>query len=196
MDMNRFRELIASTMNETERFPESNGSGKLLALNDLVPLVYTELRRLAAAKMSREKPGQTLQATALVHEVWLRLGRGAFANQAHFFAAASEAMRRILIERARRKQREKRGGGVMHLDIDEVEIAMPQGNEEEALAVNEALDQLEAVQPRKAELVKLRYFVGLSLEEVADVMGTSLTAAKRDWAYARAWLHRKIAAGR
>jgi RNA polymerase sigma factor (TIGR02999 family) len=167
-------------MNKVECPPLPSEPGFPVAFNDLVPLVYTELRRLAAAKMAREKPWHSLQATSLVHEVWLRLGGEVFANKPHFFAVASEAMRRILIERARRKQREKRGGGAEHLDINEVEIAMPQGNEEEALAVNEAVDQLAALHPQKAELVKLRYFVGLSFEEVAEVMGVSLTTAKRD----------------
>lgn len=171
--------------------------GDSLAADELAPLVYTELRRLAAAKMARERPGHTLQATALVHEAWLRLGDGVFANRAHFFAAAAEAMRRILVERARRKSREKRGGGdVEHVDLDDVEIAAPVSNEEEILAVNDALDQLAALHPEKAELVKLRYFAGLTFEEVAEVMGISLTTAKRDWAYARGWLHRKIVAGR
>jgi len=116
-------------------------------------------------------------------------------NRSHFFAAAAEAMRRILVDRARRKQREKRGGGTaQHVDIDEVEIAAPAGNEDETLAVNEALDQLAALHPQKAEVVKLRYFVGLSFEEVAEVLGISVTTAKREWAYARGWLHRKITA--
>ncbi len=171
--------------------------GDYLASNELAELVYSELRRIASGKMARERGGQTLQPTSLVHEAWMRLGGGDFQNRAHFFSAASEAMRRILIERARRKCREKRGGGdVEHVDIDDVEIAAPAGNEEEALAVNEALDLLAAVHPEKAELVKLRYFVGLPFEEVAELMGISVTTAKRDWAYARAWLHRKILAER
>ena len=182
-------------MNDIDAFLEAMEQGASIATNDLVPLVYTELRRLASAKMAREQPGHTLQATSLVHEAWLRLEGGAFVNKGHFFAAASEAMRRILVERARRKQREKRGSGATHVEIGDVEIAMPEGDEEEALAVNEALDQLAALHPQKAEVVKLRYFVGLSFEEVADVMGISLNTAKREWAYARGWLHRKIVAG-
>src|SRR4051812_15098171 len=170
-------------------------AGAPKAAEQLLPLVYDELRRLAAYRMAQERPGLTLQPTSLVHEAWLRLGDGIFANRAHFFAAAAEAMRRILVERARRKMREKRGGGeAEHVDIDEVEIAGPAGNEEEALAVNDALDQLATLHPEKAELVKLRYFVGLSFEEVSEVMGISVTSAKRDWAYARAWLHRQIVA--
>jgi len=166
--------------------------GDLNAANELLPLIYAELRRLAAAKMAREQPGHTLQATALVHEAWLRLGDGVFANRAHFFGAASEAMRRILIERARRKYREKRGGGAEHVDVDKFEIAAPPGNEEESLAVDEALDRLAAHDARKAEVVKLRYFVGFSFEETAEVLGISVPTAKRDWAYARAWLHQEI----
>ncbi len=171
--------------------------GDAIAADELVPLVYTELRRLAAAKMAREKAGQTLQPTALVHEAWLRIGGADFQNRAHFFSAAAEAMRRILVERARRKSREKRGGAnVQHVDVDEVDIAAPAGNEEETLQVNEALDELALVHPQKAELVKLRYFAGLSFDDVAELLGTSVTTAKRDWAYARGWLHRKIVANR
>jgi RNA polymerase sigma factor (TIGR02999 family) len=170
--------------------------GDTVAADELARLVYVELRQLAAAKVARERSGHSLQATSLVHEAWMRLGDAAFANRAHFFGAAAEAMRRILVERARRKLREKRGGNAEHVDIDTVEIAAPVGNEEEALAVNEALDQLAAVHPQKAELVKLRYFIGLPFEEIAEIMGISLTTAKREWAYARGWLHRKIVAGR
>src|SRR6476660_1691239 len=117
-------------MSDVTRILHSIQQGDIRATDELLPLIYAELRDLAAAKMAREQPGHTLQATALVHEAWLRLGDGAFANRAHFFAAASEAMRRILVERARRKQREKRGGGAEHVDVDEVEIAAPLGNED------------------------------------------------------------------
>ena len=169
--------------------------GDSVASGELAELVYTELRCLAAAKMARERPGQTLQATSLVDEAWLRLRGGSLENRAHFFSAAAEAMRRLLVERARRKMREKRGGAdVEHVDIDEVEIAAPWRLELEALAVNDALDQLARAHPGKAELVKLRYFVGLSFEEAAELLGSSVTTAKRDWAYARGWLHRKITA--
>lgn len=170
--------------------------GDAIAASELVPLVYTELRRLAAAKMARERGTQTLQATALVHEAWLRLGYGQFQNRAHFFAAAAEAMRRILVERARCKMREKRGRRAEHLGIDAIDIPVPAGNEDECLAVDDALDQLAAVYPEQAELVKLRYFGGLSFEEVSEVMGMSVSTAKREWAYARGWLHRKISASR
>ncbi len=170
--------------------------GDARAADELLPLIYNELRRLAAAKMARQQPGHTLQATALVHEAWMRLvdseGRARFENRAHFFAAAAEAMRRILVDHARRKNREKRGGGAEHVDADDVEIAAPIENHDELLAVHEALDRLSAHDPRKAELVKLRYFVGLSFEEAADVLGISVPTANRDWAYARAWLHAEI----
>jgi RNA polymerase sigma factor (TIGR02999 family) len=182
-------------MSEATRILEAIQQGDPKAPGELLPLVYQELRKLAAQKMAREQPGHTLQATALVHEAWLRLGADAppgWQNRAHFFAAASEAMRRILVERARRKHREKRGGGAEHIDVAELEIAAPPGNEEESLAVDEALDRLAAHDARKAEVVKLRYFVGFSFEETAEVLGISVPTAKRDWAYARAWLHQEI----
>ena len=169
--------------------------GDAKAADELLPLVYAELRRLAAAKMAHEAPGHTLQPTALVHEAWLRLvGNEAskFENRAHFFGAAAEAMRRILVESARRKQREKRGGGAEHVDVAELDIAAPPGNEEESLAIHEVLDRLAAHDARKSEVVKLRYFVGFSFEETAEVLGISVPTAKRDWAYARAWLHQEI----
>lgn len=169
--------------------------GEAPASDELMAAVYAELRRIAAAKMAREKPGQTLQATALVHEAWLRLGEGVFENRAHFFAAAAEAMRRILVERARRKSSAKHGAGAEHCDIEEVEIAAPLGDDDEMLAVHDALDRLAAYDPRKAELVKLRYFVGLPFEEAAEVLGISVRTAARDWDFARAWLHREIGAG-
>jgi RNA polymerase sigma factor (TIGR02999 family) len=164
------------------------------AAGALLTQVYAELRQLARAKMAREQPGHTLQPTALVHEAWLRLGCGdaageqRFENRAHFFGAAAEAMRRILVERARRKHRDKRGNGAEHLDVDEIEIAAPTGNADELLRVHEVLDQLAAEDPQKAELVKLRFFVGLSLAEAGEVLGLAERTAKRHWAYARAWL--------
>ena len=175
---------------------DSNLGPSRISADELLPMVYTELRRLAAARMSRESPGHTLQPTALVHEAWLRLGEGArFENRAHFFGAAAEAMRRILVERARRKQREKRGGGAEHVDVDAVEIAAPTTNDDELLAIHEALDRLATHDARKAELVKLRYFAGLSFEETATVLGISVPTAHRDRAYARAWLHQEIRGG-
>ncbi len=170
-----------------------NGNGR--AGEELLPLVYAELRQLARAKMAREPAGHTLQATALVHEAWLRLGEQSFENRAHFFGAAAEAMRRILVERARRKLAVKNGAGAEHVDADEVEIAAPAGKDDEVVAVHEALDALARHDERKAELVKLRYFAGLTIEEAAEVLGVSAPTAKRDWTYARAWLFREISNG-
>jgi RNA polymerase sigma factor (TIGR02999 family) len=183
-------------MSDVTRLLEAIQHGDARAGENLLPLVYAELRQLARAKMARELPGHTLQATALVHEAWLRLGDARFESRAHFFGAAAEAMRRILVERARRKSRAKRGGGAEHLDVDDIEIAMPTPDEDDLLAVHEALDKLAALDPRKAELVKLRYFAGLSFDEVAEVLGISVPTANRDWAYARAWLHQQISGGR
>ncbi len=162
------------------------------AADALLAQVYAELRQLARAKMAREQPGHTLQPTALVHEAWLRLGEQRFENRAHFFGAAAEAMRRILVERARSKGRDKRGAGTEHVDVDDIEIAAPVGNADELLRVHEVLDLLAAEDPQKAELVKLRFFVGLSLAEAGAVLGLSERTAKRYWAYARAWLFAAI----
>ena len=163
------------------------------APEQILAFVYEELRKLAAAKMAREEPGQTLQPTALVHEVWLRLGgenQPAWKNRAHFFAAAAEAMRRILIENARRKLRVRHGGELTKVNASATgfDLAAPQLDDADLLRLNDALDQLATHDARKAELVKHRYFVGLTLEEAAGVMGISERTAKRDWAYARAWL--------
>ncbi len=166
-------------------------AGDPRASGELWPLVYEELRRLAAGKMARENAGLTLQPTALVHEAWLRLGgdeQPNWENRAHFFGAAAEAMRRILVDRARRRLRQRHGGGQERVDIDEVEIAAPTDDDEVLLAMHDALDRFAALEPEKAEFVKLRYFVGLSLEETASALGVSLTTAKRWWQYARAWL--------
>lgn len=172
-------------------------SGDPRAAEQLLPLVYDELRRLAAARMAQEAPGQTLQPTALVHEVWLRLGgdaQPAWANRAHFFAAAAEGMRRILIDNARRKRAARHGGELAKVSASETgfDVATPSEDDTEMLLVNEALDALAAHDSRKAELVKHRYFVGLTLEEAADVLGISHRTAKRDWAYARAWLFNEV----
>jgi RNA polymerase sigma factor (TIGR02999 family) len=161
-------------------------------------LVYDELRRLAAAKMAREKPGQTLQATALVHEAWPRLA-GAdpqrWDNRRHFFAAAAEAMRRILVEKARRRLRVRHGGGLERVDWDEVEI--PGGvREEQLVAVDDALARLEQEDPKKAEVVKLRYFVGMTDRETAEAMGLSEATVERHWSFAKAWLFGQIQAPR
>jgi RNA polymerase sigma factor (TIGR02999 family) len=167
------------------------------AAAQLLPLVYDELRRLAAAKMAREAPGQTLQPTALVHEVWLRLGGDGqphWGNRAHFFAAAAEGMRRILIDNARRKRAVRHGGELAKISADATgfDVASPTEDDEELLLVNEAIDGLTAHDPRKAELVKQKYFAGLTLDEAAEVLGISPRTAKRDWAYARAWLFNEV----
>lgn len=170
---------------------DSETSRELPPPESLLPLVYTELRRLAAHKMSREAPGQTLQPTALVHEAWLRLGADAqppWQNRAHFFAAAAEAMRRILVERARQRAALKRGGGAPSVSLDELEIPTAPADDERLLAVDEALDKLASHHPRQAELVKLRYFVGMTFEEAASALDISPRTAKAWWAYARAWL--------
>lgn len=179
-------------MNDVSRLLEAMQHGDARAGDELLPLVYAELRQLARAKMSREPSGHTLQATALVHEAWLKLGDQSFENRAHFFGAAAEAMRRILIDRARRKLSAKNGAKVEHVNVDEFEIAAPSEKDDELLAVHEALDALATHDARKAELVKLRYFVGLTMEEAAEALGISMPTAKRDWIYARAWLFRKI----
>jgi RNA polymerase sigma factor (TIGR02999 family) len=164
------------------------------AANELLPLVYEELRKLAAQKMAHEAPGQTLQATALVHEAWLRLGgdeQPEWQNRAHFFAAAAEAMRRILIDNARRKRALRHGGAAERVDLDSLDLAASV-DDEQLLALHEALDRLAAHDAVKAELVKLRFFAGLTIEQAAQVMGFSEPTAKRHWAYARAWLYREI----
>jgi RNA polymerase sigma factor (TIGR02999 family) len=178
-------------MSEVTRVLETIQRGESAAADELLSLVYAELRRIARVKMAGEQPGQTLQPTALVHEAWVRLvdadGQALFENRAHFFSAAAEAMRRILVETARRKHASRRGGGQTPLDLDEIEIAAPAADDE-LLAVHEALDQLAAHDAQKAELVKLRYFAGLSIEETAVALGISERTAKRHWTYARAWL--------
>jgi RNA polymerase sigma factor (TIGR02999 family) len=171
--------------------------GDPTAGEQLLPLVYDELRRLAAAKMAREAAGHTLQPTALVHEAWIRLDGGrqlTWANRAHFFAAAAECMRRILIDRARSKRAVRHGGGLGRVSADSTgfDLASPEEDDEELLLLNEALEALAAVDPRKAELVKQKYFVGLTLEDAADLLGISHSTAHRDWAYARSWLFHEM----
>jgi RNA polymerase sigma factor (TIGR02999 family) len=178
-------------MKEITRILQDMDKGDAKSAQELLPLLYEELRKLAASKMAREAPGQTLQPTALVHEAWLKLvggGSPRFNDRAHFFGAAAEAMRRILIDRARRKAAQRHGGGQQRVDIDDVEIAAP-ALDDELLAVNDALEKFAALDARKAELVKLRFFAGLTLEEAAGVLGVSEPTAKRWWAYARAWLY-------
>jgi RNA polymerase sigma factor (TIGR02999 family) len=184
-------------MNEVTRILSALQSGERQAAEELLPVVYDELRRLAQWQMSREAPGQTLQATALVHEAWLRLagnGGSNWESRRHFFGAAAEAMRRILIDIARRKQAVRHGGELHRTEFDGLQVAAG-APDEELLAVHEALDAFAAHDIRKAELVKLRYFVGLTLEEAAAVLNLSERTAKRDWAYARAWLYREMISG-
>jgi RNA polymerase sigma factor (TIGR02999 family) len=173
--------------------------GDPAAAEQLLPLVYAELRKLAAQKLAQEKPGQTLQATALVHEAYLRLVDVEQArhwnSRGHFFAAAAEAMRRILVERARRRRGLKHGAGCVRVNLDEV-LACTAEPADDLLALNDALDQLAQEDPRKARLVELRYFAGLSVQEAADVLGISRATADRYWAYARVWLYSAIAADR
>ena len=180
-------------MNDVTRVLHAIESGDGKAANELLPVVYEELRRLATHKMANEAPGNTLQPTALVHEAWLRLvgsNEQTWRNRAHFFGAAAEAMRRILIESARRKRALRHGGGQERLDIRELEIAATTTGEE-LLAVNEALEKFAAFDEPKAELVKLRYFAGLTIEEAAQLLGISRATAKRWWTYARAWLYQE-----
>ena len=168
--------------------------GATARAHELLPLVYEELRKLAAARMAQEAPGQTLQPTALVHEAWLRLVGDVnpkFDGRAHFFGAAAEAMRRILIEGARRKRALRHGGGQARVDIQNVEIAAA-SRDEELLAVDEALEQLAAEDTSLAELVKLRFFVGFTNKEAAEILGVSEPTVERRWAFARAWLYRAI----
>jgi RNA polymerase sigma factor (TIGR02999 family) len=184
-------------MSDFTRVLQSIQSGDPHAAGQLLPLVYEELRRLAAYKMSHEPPGQTLQPTALVHEAWLRLAGNEnvhWDGRAHFFGAAAEAMRRILIDNARRKRALRHGGGQQRVDIEEVEPPVPL-EDDRLLALDEALEKLAAREPRKAELVKLRYFAGLTLSEGAAVLKISEPTAKRDWLFARAWLYREINQG-
>jgi RNA polymerase sigma factor (TIGR02999 family) len=168
--------------------------GDANAADKLLPLVYEELRKLAAHRMANEAAGQTLQATALVHEAWIRLvgkDNPKFAGRAHFFSAAAEAMRRILIDLARRKRALRHGGGQERVDVQQSDLAAP-GTDDQILAVNEALDKLAAQDPTEGELVKLRYFVGLTIEEAADLLEISPRTARNYWAHARTWLYHEI----
>ena len=181
----------AEALSEFTHILERVEQGDPKAAAELLPIVYQELRLLAAQKMANEAAGHTLQPTALVHEAWMRLGgtdAPAFQNRAHFFGAAAEAMRRILIEHARRRRAAKRGAGVEVVDLDGLDISSPVADDDQLLAVNEALEKFAAVDERKAELVKLRYFVGLNFEEAAAALGIAVPTAKQWWAYARAWL--------
>ncbi|MDA0811128.1 MAG: ECF-type sigma factor [Verrucomicrobia bacterium] len=181
-------------MNDVTRILDAIQQGTPKAADELLPLVYNELRRLAARKMAHERPGQTLQPTALVHEAWLRLVKdeaARFENRAHFFAAAGEAMRRILVESVRRKKRWKRGGDAERVDLDSGELASPLPDDE-LLLLDEALDRLAVLDSRSADVVKLCFFVGLTQPQAAKELGVSLTTVERLWSFARAWLFQEM----
>jgi RNA polymerase sigma factor (TIGR02999 family) len=182
-------------MNEVIRALSAIEKGDPHAAEQLLPLVYDELRKLAAQKLAQEKPGQTLQATALVHEAYLRLVGGSkpqdWSSRGHFFAAAAEAMRRILVEQGRKRRRIKRGGDRKRLDLDGLQLCVQEAGDE-LMALDEALTELSREHPDKAALVTLRYFAGLTVREAAQVLGISTSTADRHWTYARAWLYRRI----
>jgi len=181
-------------MSDVTQILQAIEHGDAKAANELLPLVYDELRRVAAHKMANEAPGHTLQPTALVHEAWLHLGgdqQASWKNRAHFFGAAAEAMRRILVDRAREKQALKRGGDLKRVDLDGIELASPMPDDE-LLVLDEALDRLATVDTRAAEMVKLCFFVGLTQEEAARELGVSLSTAERVWGFARSWLLREV----
>jgi RNA polymerase sigma factor (TIGR02999 family) len=181
-------------MNDLTQVLQAIRRGDGRASEELLPLVYNELRQLAMARMAREAAGQTLQATALVHEAWLRMvgaGDRTWQNRAHFFGAAAEAMRRILVENARRKSRLKRGGGQFRLDIEDLDLAAATPDEK-VLLMDEALEQLQKQDPEKARIVVLKFFGGLTNQEVAENLGITERTVERQWAYAKAWLFQKI----
>jgi len=183
-------------VSEVTHILNAAGQGDARAANELLSLVYEELRRLAAAKMAAEAPGQTLQPTALVHEAWLRLTNDQhrkWNDRTHFFAAAAEAMRRILVDNARRKHTQRHGGAQQRVEMSDIASALME-TDDKVLAVNEALEKFAVLDPQKAELVKLRYFVGMTIEQAAEALGISERTAKRYWAFARAWLHEEIKA--
>jgi RNA polymerase sigma factor (TIGR02999 family) len=182
-------------MSEVTRILSAIEQGDPQAAGQLLPLIYDELRKLAAQKLAQEKPGQTLQATALVHEAYVRLvdvdRPQPWNSRGHFFAAAAEAMRRILVESARKRGRQKRGGDRQRLDLESLQLAVPEVSDD-LLALDEALAELARNHPEKAELVKLRYFAGLTVGEAAQALGISPSTADRHWTYARAWLYRRM----
>jgi len=181
-------------MSDVTQVLQAIGRGEGRAADELLPLVYDELRRLAAARMAQEAAGQTLQPTALVHEAWLRMvkdGERTWQNRAHFFGAAAEAMRRILIESARRKSRLKRGGDQARLDIDHLELAATTPDDK-VLLIDDALERLQAEDPEKARIVVLKFFGGLTNQEVAENLGVAERTVERQWAFAKAWLFRSI----
>jgi RNA polymerase sigma factor (TIGR02999 family) len=186
--------LLVEHMSEATLLLNAVEQGDPQAAERLMDLVYEELRRLAASKMAQESPGQTLQPTALVHEAWLRLMGGKsqkFANRAHFFSAAAEAMRRILIDNARRKLAQRHGGGYERVDLEEHQLAAP-ADDQLLLAVHEGLDRLAGEHSLQAEVVKLRYFAGMTNEETAEVLGISVATVKNYWTFARTWLLHEI----
>jgi RNA polymerase sigma factor (TIGR02999 family) len=181
-------------MSDITRILNRAEEGDPRAAAELLPLVYEELRRLAAHKMANEAAAQTLQPTALVHEAWLRLAdstRQEWRGREHFFSAAAEAMRRILVENARHKLRQRHGGGLQRVDFDMVDLPIAR-DDEKCLRVNEALEQLAAADPRKAEVVKMRVFVGLQVQEIAAVLNASEKTVQRDWQFAKAWLSKEL----
>ena len=181
-------------MSDGPRLLDSRPPGDPRAAEAILPAVYEELRKLAVHKMAGQPPGHTLQPTALVHEAWMRLAAhdsARFAGRAHFFAAAAEAMRHILIDAARRRLAVRHGGGWQRVDVERMEIAAP-ANDDELLAVHDALDKFAAEEPQRAQVATLRYFAGLTFDEVGEVLGISVATAKRHWAYARAWLYSEI----
>jgi RNA polymerase sigma factor (TIGR02999 family) len=184
-------------MTDVTRLLDAAAGGDGRAAAELLPLIYDELRRLAAARLAVEAPGQTLQPTALVHEAYLRLVGGDrprdWDGRGHFFAAAAEAMRRILVDRARRRRRVRHGGGLRRQPLDGHDPAEPdQADPVDQLALSDALDRLEAVSARRAHLVKLRYFAGLTIAEAAALLGVSRSTAEADWTYAKTWLRREM----
>jgi RNA polymerase sigma factor (TIGR02999 family) len=184
-------------MNEVTRMLDALQHGDPKAAEDLLPLVYSDLHKLAVSRMAQEVPGQTLQPTALVHEAWLRIAGSnvqTWEGRRHFFAAAAEAMRRILVEAARRKKRRRHGGGLERVEVDAVDLPAPMPDDE-LLALDEALTRLAAVNPQAVVLVNLCFFVGLTQEQAAKELGISLSTAERLWAYARAWLFRALRQG-
>jgi RNA polymerase sigma factor (TIGR02999 family) len=183
-----------ANMNEITRVLNATAGDNPRAAAELLPLVYTELRQLAAHKMANEAPGHTLQATALVHEAWLRLvpaGHQSFQNRGHFFAAAAESMRRILIEHARKKSRLKRGGDQTRLNLEDLDLATAPPDDK-LLLVNEALRQFEVESPEKARIVVLKFFGGLTNQQVADILHVTERTVERQWAFAKVWLFQKI----
>lgn len=181
-------------MNDITRILQAVGRGENHASEELFPLIYDELRHLAASRMAQEQPGQTLQATAVVHEAWLRLvsnGDRTWQNRAHFFGAAAEAMRRILIENARRKSALKRGGGLARVDIDGLDLAIA-SPDDKILLLDEALEKLQAEDPEKARIVVMKFFGGMTNQEVAEHLGVTERTVERQWAFARSWIFQNI----